>query len=280
MEILVAIGILLFLVYVFTRAGSTSKRSSRTAGKTEGRGTNFLPPIPDGYQIFEKRLSVTGIKYRREDALRFANASDQTLAMERDATNAHDANAIKVIGIASGMRHFIGYIPREVSEQIVGSGLADVVRPRLERIWRSGTGYVDVMFQVVGPKEKKSQYLGYLTSKPAGAEEKEFLKFFELPIPKGLTSGQAAELIEAHRTKLEVGDLAKLDEWDAFVKIRDEFDDADFRDIAGLKKVSAKILNEAIDALKSEGETMSSLADDVDKVADKVLALRPELQRK
>jgi hypothetical protein len=56
------------------------------------------------------------------------------------------------------VRRFIGYVPKEVSEHIVSSGLINDIQPRLERIWHSETGFVDVMFQLVGPKESKAHY--------------------------------------------------------------------------------------------------------------------------
>ncbi|HAL37166.1 MAG TPA: hypothetical protein DCP03_03230 [Polaromonas sp.] len=276
------LGIIAFVLYALTRKRTDSKPSSKSSagGKSAGRGTNFLPPIPKGFQIFEARLSVAGIEHRRDDALRFADDSDQTLALEREPDNAHDPNAIKVIGIERGTRRFIGYVPKGVAEQIVGSGLTDAVQPRLDRIWRTDSGFVDVTFQIVGPKDKKAQYVDFLNSKPAHLWDKEFLKFFGLPVPKGLTSGQAAKMIAEHRTKLETGDKARLDEWEAYEEICNEFDDADFRASFELKKVSDKVLKEALDALKREGATMRSLVADIDKVVDKIIALKPELERK
>lgn len=283
MEWIIVLGIIAFLFYAVTRKSDKGKSSgkSTTGGKSEGRGTNFLPPIPNGFQIFNARLSVAGIAHRRDDALRFADDSDQTLALEREPGNAYDANAIKVIGVTRGTRRFIGYVPKEVAEEIVASGLADVVQPRLERIWRSGNGFVEVIFQIIGPKDRKTkanaQYDDFLSNKPADASQKEFLRFFGLPVSKGLKTGQAAEIIAEHRAKLDKG---QLDEWDAYEEIRNEFDDADFRACSDLKKVSDKVLKEALDALKREGATMRSLAADMDKVVDKVIALKPDLEKK
>ncbi len=282
MHWIIVIGIIAFLFYALTRKSPGTKPSGKSSsgGKSAGQGTKFLPPIPEGFQIFNGRLAVAGVEHRRDDAIRFAGASDQTLALERESDNTHDANAIKIIGVSRGTRCFIGYVPKEVAEQIVGSGLVDAVQPRLERIWRTDNGFVDVTFQIVGPKDKRAQYEDFLNNKPADAWQKECLKFFGLPVSKGLTLAQAAQIIAVHRKKLEIEDKTQLDEWDAYEEICEQFDEADFREEFELKKVSAKALKEALEALKQEGDTMRSLAGDIDKVVDKVIALKPELEKK
>ena len=282
MHWLIILAIVGFLLYALTRKakGDGSATKSLGSGNSAGKGTNFLPPIPKGFQIFASRLSVAGIQYRRDDALRFANDSDQTVALERDSDNPHDPNALKVIGVGREMRRVIGYVPREAAEQIVGSGLADVVQARLERIWCGGDGYVDITFQIIGPKDKKAQFYDFLKGKPADPLQKEFLKFFGLPIPRGLSAGQAEPIIAEQRKRLEAEDKAMLDEWDAYVDICDEFDDADFRDTYDLKKVSRTLLKEALEDLKGSGATMRSLADDIEKVVEKLIALKPDIEKK
>lgn len=275
---LVLLAVAGFLIYLLTRAGGTN-RQARNSSPRE-RGTSFLPPIPRGYQIFESRLSVAGLQHHKDDAREFAEAATKTLVLEREPSNAHDSNAIKVIGVVDGeTRRAIGYVPREIAEIIVGSGLVDIVQPKLEWSRVSDEGSVDVIFQIIGPKDKKSQYSAYLTGKPASADQKAFLRFFNLPLPRNLSTGEAATMIAAYRERLAGEDPRALDEWNAYAEICDEFGDADFRETVGVKKVSEKLLKEAIDALRAEGETMRTLADDIDKVVDRVIALKPELER-
>jgi len=75
---------------------------------------------------------VAGIQYRKAEALRFANSSNQELILEREPDNEHDPNAIKLIGISGSNKYFIGYIPKEISEQIVSTKLFDSVKPTLK----------------------------------------------------------------------------------------------------------------------------------------------------
>nr|WP_249185864.1 HIRAN domain-containing protein [Burkholderia ambifaria] len=243
----------------------------------------FLPPIPKGFQIFAGHgvgISVVGIQYRRRDALRFAAGSDQALLFEREPHNPQDPNAIKVIGVCRSSRDFIGYVPRDLASQLVESELTEIVQPRLISIWCSGGGYVDIAFQIVGPKERKIDFDRVPYRRPASEYQMEFLKFFNLPISKGLTIGQAGTVISEHRRKLESENRKLLDDWDAYEEIREQFDDPDFRDIYFLKKISSPVLKKALDELRRDGQTMCSLVDDIDLVVDKIIQLKPELERR
>lgn len=195
---IIGLAIIVALWYALTRTDARDALRKSSAAKAAA-GKNFLPPIPHGFQIFSHRLSVAGVQHRREDALAFADSTNQVLTLEREDGNAHDANAIKVIGVGGGSRRWIGYVPKEIAEQIVGSGLFDNIQARLERIWRNDGGFVDITFQIVGPKKRKKEYDGFPTGKPADASQKESLKHFGLPVAKGLTIGQAETAIEQHR---------------------------------------------------------------------------------
>lgn len=118
--------------------------------------------IPDGFQIFEERLEVTGVSFRKEDAAAFATAKEGWLELERDPGNKHDPNAIKVNGCNKGFfgtkRRFIGYVPREVSRAIVEGGYWGQVRPRLLKTYVGDRGFVEILFQLLGPRGKKYEF--------------------------------------------------------------------------------------------------------------------------
>lgn len=121
-----------------------------------------LGEIPDGYQIFEERLEVAGVHYRRDDAKKFAEGRGLYLEFERDAGNQHDPNAIKVIGCRKGLfginKHFIGYVPSDVALSIVEGGYYERVLPRLLKTYVSDGGFVEILFQVLGPKGARLRY--------------------------------------------------------------------------------------------------------------------------
>lgn len=277
--------VVVVIFVLFTRAKLRSERFNKSKSLADNaaaapEGKRFLPPIPKGFQIYAGRLEVAGVRHRRSEALQFANGSGQTLLLEREPENRHDPNAIKVIGLTGAVRHFVGYVPKDISEQIVGSGLFQVVQGRLEYIWRSRGGYVKIIFQIIGPKERMQDYDAFHLNKPAYAFQKDFLKHFGLQVPKGLTYGEACSLVAALRAKLEHEDKGLLDEWDAFTEISDQFDDPEFREDYDLKKISRTWLKEAVDDMKRSGETIRSLADDIDKVVERVIELKPDVERK
>ncbi|KVZ02983.1 hypothetical protein WL11_16775 [Burkholderia ubonensis] len=71
-----------------------------------------------------------------------------------------------------------------------------------------------------------------------------------------------------------------MDDWDAYEEIREQFDDPDFREIYFLKNISSSVLKKALDELRRDGQTMCSLVGNIDQVVDKIVQLRPELERK
>jgi hypothetical protein len=118
--------------------------------------------IPEDFQIFEERLEVAGVSFRKEDAAAFATAKEGWLEFERELGNKHDSNAIRVIGCSKGLfgtkRRFIGYVPREVSRTVVEGGYWGQVRPRLLKTYVGDRGFVEILFQVLGPKGKKYEF--------------------------------------------------------------------------------------------------------------------------
>jgi hypothetical protein len=288
MELLIFISILVIAYIVFSGIGndSGSKHSQNVESRSSGYSENFLPPLPKGFRIYESYLSVAGIQKRKEELHRFAHGSDQSLELIREPSNAYDTNAIKVIGNSSGMQSFIGYVPKDTAEQVIKSGLFEIVKPRLSRIYVGTNGFADVQFQIIGPKEMKKQYDDVLNAKPATNWQKKFYKTFDLPISKGLTTGEAEKTIAEHRKKLEFENKAKLDEWDAiedeeeaFEEIREEFDNADFRAGYNIKKVNLSLLKEAVGQLQKEGKSNRHLVDNIDLVYEKVIKLKPDLQK-
>lgn len=116
--------------------------------------------IPDGFQIFEERLEVSGVQFRKDDALVFASKTEDIwLELERDENNKYDKNAIKVIGCSKGLfgtkRYFVGYIPKEVSKLIIEGGFWGHIKPRLLKTYVGKSDYVEILFQILGPAGKK-----------------------------------------------------------------------------------------------------------------------------
>jgi hypothetical protein len=111
--------------------------------------------------------------------------------------------------------------------------------------------------------------------RPATRESKECLRFLGEKVASGLLEKDAetliADLFEQHPDKEE--------EWDSLVCIFDEFDDADFREDTEIKKPSRKVIQEAIDALQAQGQTLEDLAGDPEVVAEEITKAHPGLHR-
>jgi hypothetical protein len=262
------LGLLILVVVIYFVI--SSNKSTATGGQS------FLPPIPSGYQIYANNLPIAGIKYRKAEAIRFANSSNPELGLEREPNNEHDPNAIKLIGVSGSSKYFIGYIPKDLSEQIVSTGLFDSVKPRLARIYIGKNDFIDIQYQIIGPKANKKQFEGFLESQPADSLQKEYFKFFGLTVPRNLTTGQAKQTISEHKKTCKPEEIA---EWEGLSNILLEFDDSDFRETYNLKKVSKSVLSEALNQLKQDGKTYSQLYDDIDDIVDRVIKLKPELEK-
>ncbi|EKD99226.1 MAG: hypothetical protein ACD_23C00070G0004 [uncultured bacterium] len=242
--------------------------------------TNFLPPIPEGYQTYKRMLFVAGITFRKNDASPFIKSGCGTLEFEREPDNPKDKYAIKVIGITPTARYFIGYVPKEISKHILKTGSFDKVKPRLDRTYHGIVDFLEVRFQVIGLKEHKKIYDSYIGGSPAHAHQKMAYKYFGLAIPRGLTAVQAGVCINEHLKKLEAEDPPQIKEFYAYQNIHDDFDNADFREMHEIKKPSVAALNEVLDQLRQEGKSYSYLAQYDDVVIDRILKLKPKLARK
>lgn len=116
-------------------------------------------------------------------------------------------------------------------------------------------------------------------SRPPTKEQKEFCKFFGLKMGKGLTAPDAEKLIAEHESKLAEDEDPRLDEWEAFSEIMDELSDSEMRADYEIKKPSVSLIKSALDELRQEGKSYREVADEIDLIVDKLLELKPELER-
>jgi len=124
------------------------------------------PNRPDGVQIFIERVYVAGV-HLRSGIDEFFAGSNISLALEREPHNPHDRNAIKVIGILTTVfstRQFhVGYVPREIAQQIVERGFWGRVGADLRMVeWGD---YKNLIFDLYGPKGEKNAFFGQEASR-------------------------------------------------------------------------------------------------------------------
>jgi hypothetical protein len=273
MEILVllAVSAVAYLLFLKKKpATSTSPKPSQSATPRKGtkRASKINSPMPPGYQMYASNLPIAGIIYRKDKAVKFTQDSGQSLELQREADNEFDPNAIKLIGVTQRDRYFIGYLPKELSAQIVSTGFFEKVKPRLMLTYFDGDDFIDIQYQIIGPKSEKALFDIYLKEQPADTSQKEYIKFFALNGPKDLTLGQASDIISAHMKESPEAEQA---EWEGYSEILEQFDDADFREGYEIKKVSKAVLNKALEQLRAEGRTYAYLANNIDEVIDRVV---------
>ena len=240
------------------------------------KSQNFTPDSPPNSSVYQTTL-VSGIFFRKSDVRGFFAGLDHKLEFEREPSNKHDKNAIKVIGISSQKRFFIGYVPKEYAKQIVDSGLDDIVYPRLRRIFCNSQDFYEVRFEILGPSKLKKQYQDALNNKPADFYQKAYYKFFKIKIPAKLTYSQAKKFISEHEKKMQDEKPSELEEYEAYINIFEEFEYYDFRKTFEIKKPTKKLLTEALDSLVNEGHKYKQLNIDIDFVCDRLRLMNRKL---
>ena len=272
-----------------------SKRPRVAAGQrapaTEGsHWKRFSDRIPTGFQIHAGGLEVRGVHVEphRSAAGRFIAGRDQRLAIEPEPGNPHDRFALKVIGQFVTSRgesaEHLGYVPHDEAEALATSGFVSTARARLRFVQEAEGKYPPkIEFDLLLPKEQKRALAAIEAetafNSPISAEQKEYVAFFGLRLPKGAKFGEASAVIAAHQDETRAATPERYAEWEAYRSICEELDDAENRREYSIKTVSRKHLNETIDILRQEGMTMQALADDVQLVVDRLIEINPGLGR-
>ena len=112
-------------------------------------------------------------------------------------------------------------------------------------------------------------------ARPAEPMQKEYLKFFGLPTPKGLTAFEAQKLIGGHTDGAQGWDEKKTAEWETFESIVNDLADPETREDYNIKKPSLTAIKEALAAIRATGED----TDDIQAVVDQLIEMKPELER-
>ena len=116
---------------------------------------------PEGHVTLYRWFDVAGVHFRRDDILKFAGWKAQFVSMCPDPSNAHDKNAIMVLGhgtagwlFRSEKRAHIGYLPRELSAELAEKNLVGVAAIHLNQIDVGGE-YTHVKVSLSIPAEPK-----------------------------------------------------------------------------------------------------------------------------
>lgn len=109
-------------------------------------------------------------------------------------------------------------------------------------------------------------------NRPATPLQKEYYRYFGLPIPKGLTASEAEETTATHELTDE-----QDDEWFSYSEIMEEMQDKDFRESYDLKKPSITLIRQAVKLRTGQGDKITELS--ADDLVDTLLELKPDLEK-
>ena len=134
-------------------------------------------PIPEGFRIYQDRISVMGVAMRRTDVAAFCKGSDRQLALLQEPDNPYDRNAIRIVGSWKGWlfrkEKLLGYVPAEEAAKLARLGLGTNVLPRLLKTYVGDDGFVEIEFQIIGPIDLYRTFNPLLPTKVATLAEHE-----------------------------------------------------------------------------------------------------------
>lgn len=117
---------------------------------------------PDTHRIYEERLSIAGVHHYRDDAASFCRSREKSIYLQLDAANAYDKNAIKIMGRWKGFWgikiKIIGYVDAVTAAKIAALNLQNEIFPRLLKTYVGHDDYVEILYQIVGPKDRYKEY--------------------------------------------------------------------------------------------------------------------------
>ena len=115
--------------------------------------------------------------------------------------------------------------------------------------------------------------------RPAYPMQKEFYKFFGLKVPKALNYEEASKFITKYKMEILEQNESIIDEWNAYEEVYDMINHIDIREDYELKKISLSLYRSAIDQLKNEGYSLQNLSDEPEIVVDKIIEIKPDIQK-
>lgn len=160
--ILIVACVLLYIRYGVARSPHGAHRPVALSGSESGGlkygGRSLLTPLPKGFQIYSDGDRPAGMQHYKANAATFVQSEAQRIELEPEPSNTHDKNAIKVIGVcAAGVFH-IGYLPADLAAQLYRAGLVSLVRGRLDRVYQGTDGYLEIKYQVIGPRSEMAKF--------------------------------------------------------------------------------------------------------------------------
>ena len=124
--------------------------------------TIFKSPVPVGMQVYEYGVEVAGVCRRFNAARKFVKRSKRRLYLECVADSGQESRAIRVIGRSRGWlferNKCIGYVPGDIANKLMHSGMEDKVTTRLQFISIDDKKSLEIRFDILGSKDDYRKY--------------------------------------------------------------------------------------------------------------------------
>lgn len=118
--------------------------------------------IPEGCRVFEREFPVAGVQHHKENFFKIVKKGNVEFWMQPEPSNPHDPNALAILGSRKSffgrMEKKIGYVPAEIASQLGDAKVSDKVVLRPKALYISDDGYIDLKFDLLGPKDLYEQY--------------------------------------------------------------------------------------------------------------------------
>lgn len=116
----------------------------------------FKVPIPTGYRIFFEEMEISGVSFRKSEAIKAFSGKQVSLAIEPEPDNKKDQNALKVVALKKGFfstkKLHIGYVPKAIAKIITTKNLNNELLPRPKEFWIGDKGGIKISIDILGLK--------------------------------------------------------------------------------------------------------------------------------
>jgi hypothetical protein len=260
MELFIGVIVLVVILFLFMRNEKKGGGSSASISKEEKILNENSTWMTERWELAKKEKATSFPKWFFDDATKRQLEKIDELGVKVSLGSPSKGQASDIIGLFESMEDdkkeilmFFKFPLKKMNES----------RARYE---------VEKIFRNVDNIEKWS-------NRPASPMQKEFYNFFGIKAPKGITFEVASKDIKEHLSNLPDEDEQKETEWDAYEELYDEINDTDFRNDYGLKKISPALYRKAINMLKAEGKTIIKISEDADIVVDKIIEIKPDIEK-
>lgn len=265
MDLLTVLIILAVLVAVFGSAkgkGRKKSRSSTTRSSTRKPAKRIADrePKPDPYSILydhwkrieRKEVAVPAWYHDPVTEYQLARLKDDGIRLPGRPISKGQASDLISLGETPDPGQF------EILKFFKVSGLA---------LKHSSIAAIEID-RLLSDPEKAKKWI----NRPATPIQKEYYRYFGIPVPKGLTASEAEERIVSDDLTDE-----QNDEWFAYSELIEELQDKDFREDYDLKKPSLPVIRQAIKQHLDQGTKLDALS--ADDLVDTILSIKPDLEK-